>query len=175
MSCNVLIGQWASGVWQDLGSPASVSALTISGYAVSPNTLGRLNNFIGTCYSGSGYSGIGSNDFDVVPDLTDQELAIEGQLYLVSYYNALAQSVMGAGATLSPAQGGLQWQQLREGDSVVTRPNLAAIAKVYTDASKEAMAQLKYLVNVYITQVQGSATPRNVLYLNPPVYGGAWV
>lgn len=175
MSCNILIGNWASGVWTDLGQPPNLSALTISGYAVAPNTLGRLNNFIGTCYSGSGYSGIGSVDFDVIPDLTDQELAIVGALYNVSYYNGLVQAAMGAGSAIPASMGGLPIATVREGDSTIAKANPAAIGAAYAGLAKEANAQLKYLVNVYIQNVLGAGTPRNVMFLGPPVYGGAWV
>lgn len=175
MSCNILIGNWASGVWIDLGQPPNVSALTISGFAVAPNTIGRLNNLIGTCYSGSGYAGPGTVDYDVVPDLTDQELALTNALYLVSYYNGLVQGAMGAGATISAGAGGMPWQQIREGDSTISRPNIAAIGATYVGLAKEANAQLKYLVNAYRENVLGSNTPRNVMFLNPPIYNASFV
>lgn len=178
MSCNVLVGNWASGVWTDLGQPPNVSSLTISGYAVSPNTLGRLNNFIGTCYSGSGYAGPGTVDYDVVPDLTDQELAIVGALYSVSYYNGLVQAAMGAGSAIAASMGGLPFVSLREGDSQIVRANPAAIGVAYANLAKEANSQLKYLVNVYIQNTLGGNTPRDVEYASliyPTYNGNGWI
>jgi len=170
MSSSTEIGIWATGVWLDLGSPANISALTLSGYAIAPSTLGRLNNFIGACYSGSGWAGPGSVNYDVVPDLTDPELAIINAMYLVSYYNGLSQATMGAGGSTIP------WQSLKEGDSTITRASAPAIGKTYADMAKDAMANLKYLVNVYINNSQGGNTPRSVNYLDiwTPEVGGGW-
>lgn len=175
MSSSQEIGLWSTGLWIDLGQPSNISSLTISGYAVAPNTLGRLNNFIGTCYSGSGYAGPGTYNFDTVPDLTDQELAIIGAMYSVGYYNSLVQAAMGAGSAVAASAGGLPWAMIKEGDSQISRPNIAAIGATYANLAKEATAQLKYLTNVYIANSQGGNTPRSVLYLNPPIYNASFV
>ena len=166
MSSAPLIGEWSSGVWSDLGMPPNLSALTISGYATSPSTLGRLNNYIGTCYSGSGYSGYGSFDYDVVPDLSSNELAIVDAMYRVSYYNSLASNTMGYGGDSIP------WVSIGEGDTKATRANAAAIGATYVKAALDAQNALKYLVNVYITQSQGGNTPRDVEY--PDIVYPSW-
>ncbi len=165
-ACNTLIGNWSVNVWEDLGSPPNVTPTTISGYAIQPNTLGRLNSLIMTCYQGSGYTGaamgMGSVNFDVSPDLTNTELAVIGAMYLVSYYNNLAQATMGVGACTIP------WTQIKEGDSSITRAQPANIGKVYSEMSKEAQVQLRQLVNAYRGSAGGSIS-RSVDYFNPPV------
>jgi hypothetical protein len=160
VASNTLIGQWSSGLWQDLGSLPTLSALTISGYAVQPSTLGRLNTLIGTCYSGTGYMGTGI-PFDAAPDLSNTELAVIGAMFEVGWYSQLAMTMMG----VTPA--GLAWTALAEGDSRISRANAVNVGKEYREMSKEANLRLNYLVNAYHTEVQGSSTPRDVSYLNP--------
>lgn len=167
MSSAILIGQWSSGIWETLGSPTSLSALTISGYATQVSTLGRLNSFIGMCYSGSGYAGTGTFNNDVVPDFTNTELAIIEQMYLGSYYSNLATATMGMDALSLP------WTSLREGDSSIQRINGATVGKEYREMAKDANARLNYLVNSYLVNSQGAGMARQVSYLNPPLPGYA--
>ena len=181
MSSSDLIGEWASGVWVDLGQPLAVSALTISGYACSPNTIGRLNILIGTCYSGSGFSGAGSFDYDITPDIGTTELALMQQMYNIGYYNGLSQTTMGggtitigglaAGAPTTPAT------TLNEGDTKIGFASPAAISIVYANMAKQATDNLKYMANVYINQVQGANVPRSVNYFNLvyPIYGAGYI
>ncbi len=93
MASNTLIGEWATGFWQDLGEPSNVSALNISGYAVQVNTLGTLNARLGTCFSG--VSGVGGGFYDASPDYTYAELSIVGLFYEIGWYNQLARANMG--------------------------------------------------------------------------------
>jgi hypothetical protein len=164
MSSNTLIGEWASGIWSSLGSPPNLSSLTLSGYAVQPNTLGTLNARLGTCYSGVGTGAA----YDASPDLTNKELAIVEGLFLVSWYNQLAFSNMGYGGTSVP------WTRLREGDETIERGNPVNIGKEYGEMSKQASLTLNYLVNAYVDNDRG--TSATVDYLNPayPYIASAW-
>lgn len=170
MSSSAQIGNWSTGLWLSLGSPANVSALTISGFATSPNTIGFLNTRLSLCFSGSGFTGYPSFDYDVVPDYSQSDMNIIGCFYLVGYWNALAAASMGAGGVNTP------WQSLREGDSVVTRGNVAAIGKVYADLAKTANDQLNYEINSYVRFVQGGETPRQVAWASivNPTWGGPY-
>jgi len=174
--CSFGIGLWASGFWQELNSPPNLSALTLSGYACSQNTIGRLNNLVGTCFMTSGATTAGTVDFTVVPDLTYQELTLIGAMYLVSYYNGLAQSAMGAGGVINSVNGGTPVQMISEGDSRIQWANVAGIGRNYADMAKQAKLDLNYIVNAYIRQTQGSDTPRTVTMplLVTPQIGGGW-
>ncbi len=176
VSSNTLIGMWASGIWQvDLGASPYVSALTISGFAIQPSTLGLLNSYLGLCFSGSGYSGAGSVNYDVVPDIGQEELAIVEQLYLISYYNSLANATMGQGGD---NVGGLPYTTIRDdGGLALGRANPAAIGLAYISQAKEAVANMRYLVNNYINNVQGANTPRSVSYpdLVYPIWSNAFI
>lgn len=160
MASNTLIGLWATGIWETLGSPSSLSALTISGYAVQPSTLGRLNAMIGTCYSGTGYLGTGTV-FDAAPELTNSELALVEGMFRVGWYSRLAQAMMGT----SPSE--IPWASISEGDTKISRANPVNLGKEYRELAKDTQVHLNYLVNAYIQQVQGGSTPRSVDLYNP--------
>lgn len=156
-SSSTLIGLFATGLWQDLGSPASLSALTISGYVVQPSTIGRLNAMIGTCYSGSGFMGTGM-PFDVYPALGYKELAIVDGMFRVNWYSQLATAMMGLN------QDGIGWQQIKEGDSSISRPATVNLGKEYRELARQTQEQLNYLANSYA--IDGNYV-RSVDYLNP--------
>lgn len=161
MASNTLIGQWANGVWQDLGTPDCLNLLTISGYALQVDTLGRLNARLGTCYVPTGATGDGSLDYDIAPDVTSRELAIIGAMYENTYYRHLSMAMMGTSAGTLPVV------NVREGDSSVSLANPVSIGKEYKDMAKDANERLNYLVNAYIGN--SSDSPKSVDYLNPPV------
>jgi hypothetical protein len=155
---SALIGLWATGIWSDLGSPTTLSALTISGYAVQPNTLGTINNRLGTTFLGTGVGGTGAA-YDAVPVLTNRELAIIEGLFLISWYSQLAFATMGAGGTSIP------WSRLREGDESIERANPVSIGKEYREMAKDTRATLDLLVNAYLDNDRG--TSLSVDFLNP--------
>lgn len=162
MENNVFIGQWAMGVWTDLGSPSNTAVTTISGYAIQPSTLGKVNSLLSTCFSGSGYTGGATTNFQIGPYVDESVLGVIGQLYLVSYYSNLAQASMGIGGN------GIPWTRLREGDSTIERANPANLGKEYREMSKDAYAQLWNLVNAYRSDA-GGGIGRSVDYYNPTV------
>jgi hypothetical protein len=162
-----LIGGWASGVWLELGAPSTVAASTISGYAVQESTLGRLNSLIGTCFSGSGYLGTGTSNYQIGPFVTNTELALIGAMYTVSYYRNLAQAMMGA------TTAGIPWTTIKEEGSTIQRANGANIGEIYLKEAKTANDQLNYLVNAYRQGSQGGNMARSIDYydLSGPTYG----
>lgn len=156
-SSATLIGLFATGLWQDLGSPSSLSAITISGYVLQPNTLGRLNNMIGTCYSGSGFMGTGTV-FDVYPPITNRQLALVDGMFRVNWYSQLATAMMGL------SQDGIGWESIREGDSSIKRPATTNLGKEYRELARQTQEQLNYLANSYAIDEN---LVRSVDYLNP--------
>ncbi len=156
-----LLFPWSTGLWQDLGMPTNVAVSTISGYAIQPNTLGKVNSLLSTCFSGSGYTGAGTTNYQIGPWVSPAVLGVIGQLYLVSYYNNLAQAAMGLGGNALP------WTQLREGDSSIARVNAALIGAQYRQMSKDAYTELWNLVNAFRGS-EGGNIPRSVDYFNPP-------
>lgn len=166
-----LIGSWGSGLWLELGSPTTTTPSTISGYAVQESTLGRLNSLLGTCFSGSGYLGTGTSNYQIGPFVTNTELSVIGAMYMVSYYRNLAQSMMGVTAA------GLPWTSIKEGDSTIQRANGANIGEIYLKEAKTASDQLKYLTDAYRTNAQGGSIARAIDFYNlvgPTYSAGVW-
>lgn len=149
------LGLLATGLWQNnLNSPTSVSALTISGWFAQDYVVGQLNAKISTCYSGSN-NGSGNN-WAICPDADGGTLAILGAMYLVTYWDGKIAGAAGAGGVSDT------WISLREGDSDLRRTSPAELMKVYSAMSKQANERLTYLTNEYIRNSQGAALPRSV-------------
>ncbi len=151
---SIRIGNFSIGMWQDLGQPTDLAVTTISGWVTQPQTLGRLNNFIGTCYQATGYTGVCSYNYDVVPALTEQEFGILDKMYRVGHYQQLIKKCAGGGQKMV--------QSLSEGDSKISYVSAAALAKVYVEAEIQANKELNYQVNVYNQNSAGSTAPRSV-------------
>lgn len=153
-----IIEQFSTGVWNDLGQPTDITVTSISGWVTQPQTLGKLNSYIGTCYQGTGYTGAGSWNYDVTPAITNTETAILNEMFQVSYYQQLIRKIAGAGGINRIVQ------NISEGDSKISYVSSAALAKVYTDNVIEANKRLNYLVNVYANEAAGANNPRSVDY-----------
>lgn len=145
------IGLFATGLWQTLGAPDDLSALYISGYVGLPSTLGQLNAYIGSCYSGM-------DGIYVCPDMDNGSFAIVGQMFTQAYYLNLMRANAGAGGAMSRVM------ELQEGDSRLKWVSSAELAKVYLQAAKDAQIQLKYLVKAYNDNSQGANEARDVEY-----------
>lgn len=157
------IGLFSTGLWQSLGSPDDISSIYISGYVTLPSTLGTLNAYIASCYSG--VSGA-----YVCPDLDYGSFAIIGMIFTQGYYLNLMKANAGAGGAQKLTQ---QLIELSEGDSRIRWTNPGELAKVYLQAAQDAQAQLKYLVKAYNDNSQGGNIPRSINYLSfgVPYYG----
>jgi hypothetical protein len=147
------IGQWATGLWTNIGMPPTLSALTISGYAAQSFTLGQLNAYIGQCYSG--VSGA-----YVCPNLDDGSFAILAQMFLRSYYLQLMQANAGAGGATRIVL------DIKEADRQIRWQNGSEIAKTYLAASQSAEKTLNNLVRNYVNNSLGGNIPKSVDYLS---------
>ena len=164
MSCTGAgdIGLFATGLWEDLGSPADISALSISGWVTQTNTLGTLNNLINQCYTGAQGS-------YVCPDLTNTEFAILGTMYTMRFYRNRANSLAGAGGTTP------MWYTLKEGDSTISRANPSEMMKTFQSMSINAREGLDKMVSYYNKYSNGGTVPRSVNFYtleNPSYYNG---
>jgi len=155
------LGLLATGLWQNnLGSPSSISSLTISGWFSQDYVVGALNAKISTCYSGSnGGSGVNWAICDGVSGSLDGgSLNILGLQYLVTYWQGKVAGAAGAGGISD------LFTVLKEGDSVVQKVSPAELMKVYSSMVKEANAQLNYAVAEYVQNSQGSRLGREVSF-----------
>ena len=165
MSSTTIIGIWATGMWSNLGEPATISPLKISGYAVQPYTIGQLNTLIDSCFRATGLPTGNLPPYDVIPDLGYGQLAIIGLMYQVSFFNQMAIRSMGQGGDTLP------WSQLKEADSTITRASAPNIGKEYREMSRVANDELNYLVNAYI--MNSGQNARSVDFLNPGTFSNA--
>lgn len=169
MSSVTGIGLFSSGLYLDLGSPTDLSVSSISGWVTQPQTIGKLNSYISTCFQPTGYTGAGSWNNDVTPDLGNEEYAILAAMYNVSYYNQLVRKLAGAGGTQRILQ------STSEGDSKVTFVSNADLARIYIDNAKEATKTLNYLVNNYNVNIAENSAPRSVdHYTIAPPFSVDW-
>jgi hypothetical protein len=152
------IGDFSTGIWISFGQPYEISPLTISGWVCQKTTLGALNAYIGTCYSGAVY-GTGSpyNSY-VCPDLDDGSFAILESMYRETYYQQLMRSVGGAGGVQPVVQA------LSEGDSKIQWVNASELAKTYSAAWKQAIDNRRILIRNYIKNSLGGNIARSVNY-----------
>lgn len=147
MSCQYILTM-ASGVWQDLGNPSDISPTYISGWFTNESNIGKLNNHIYTCFSGS--SGC------ITPSLGAEEQSIYCEIYKINYYNKRIIESLGAG--------GIQWTELRDGDSTVRRANPTEASKAYIQMKKLSDENLTDLIASYKIK---KAAPRTIDYANP--------
>lgn len=152
------IGQFATGIWDDLSQPTEISVGSISGWVIQPQTVGKLNNLIGSCFQPTGYdtSVTGSYNYDVTPEIGDEEYGILNEMYQLSYFQMLMRRTAGAGGTQRIVQ------SLSEGDSKITYVSAAQLARVYSDNIKEINKRINYLVNAYNVNSLGATAPRSV-------------
>lgn len=134
MGC-ILFSGVATGIWEQIGSPTSISVSSIYTKLISSGSVGKLDILINGChYIDSGEC--------IAPVLSSEEISIYEQLYLVDYYAKAALQTQGAPGTL-------QWTSLAEGDTKISRANPNEIAKFYKDLQKAAQTQLDNLVDLY--------------------------
>lgn len=143
MSTCSYIFNLATGIWGDLNNPTDVSTSFISGWLVSDQNLGKLNNVISTCFSGDGEGCIS-------PALGAEEQSIYGELYKQVYFGKQINANLGAGA--------IAWAEIREADTVYRRASPTEVAKVYKDLLRESNATLKDLITSYKLN---ASTPRS--------------
>ena len=115
---------------------------------MNDSNLGKLNNTLNTCFSGVGG--------EIQPELDTQVGSIYSSLYKQLFYQQQVQSNLGAG--------GVQWTELREGDSTIRRASPTETAKVYKDLLKEITNSARIEINLY---KKNAAFPRTISYDNP--------
>jgi hypothetical protein len=140
-------------------SDRASNAVLISGYLEA--NLGQLNILLNKDY------GLATGTDVVSPVLKYEENAIFTQIYLKDFYKKQARNTLrNITSTTSAASTGMNWTELREGDSYIKRDIVSAGTKTETSrlfqaASKDAadvLRQMIYSYNMYgsiPTQVAG--------------------
>jgi len=118
-------------LYQELGEPTTPTITDIT--FILRNLVGELNNLISTEYC--------IVDQDYCPELGESEAAILGNLYLLRYYNKMINNNLGASA--------YNWNELREGDSVIRKVSNNEISKTYLQLKNTISEYIKFLVSSY--------------------------
>lgn len=148
------LGELAYKIWDvEFGTHASatereLNAILISGYLEA--NLGELNILINTSFC------LDKDTDTLSPKIHQEEEAIFTQLYLRDHLSKEARRVLrDASAPYSASTGdGVEWTELREGDSYIKRSIATAATKntsvkLWKEAAKDASEQLKKLVHSY--------------------------
>lgn len=145
MACPLYITELSQQIWNDLWQPSGQPPSYIQSKLVSAPYLGKLNNYLATCYvavSGS-----------IVPELGETEQAIYALMYQSDYFGTkLLQTLAG----LSPGV-----LELRDGDSALKFVNPVEQAKVYKDMQRQINGELGQQVASYRQQ---NSQPSSVNY-----------
>ncbi len=144
------IAAWASGVYQEVNNPSNIGgAVYISGWVIQDDQLGQLNAALGTSFSGV-------SGFAVSPGLYPEELAVLSAQFKVQWY------MREFGRSLSVDSTLIGWQNFREGDRSVSRPNAATVGQTFLQAKKDATEEYNRLVVWYRNQVAGANRPSSL-------------
>lgn len=126
------IGDFASGIYEDLGNPSGISTAYISGWLA--NNFGTLNILIHTTYSGL------SGTID--PWLGDKEQGIYQELFNIKFYERAAATSLNAASYDT-------WIEIADDGSRVRRVSKNDLAKSFQSQKKESEARLLRLVASY--------------------------
>lgn len=129
------IGLFASGTWEDIGSPSDISVASISGWAETH--IGDLNILIDSDFdiSGSFFS----------PPLGNTEKSIYQLMYRIHYYDKRVVEMTNGIFANSISD----WSSMKEGDSSITRTNRGELIKSLRGSKQDEEAKLQLLVGFY--------------------------
>jgi hypothetical protein len=165
---NYNIAEFVNGVYNDLGNPSDYTTERITAWFLDNANIGKLNNSIGTDFSGIAYTNDCGNitGYGIEPAMRNDQLAIFKQLFEVEYYASQAQNF-----ARSAAAKGSDWINLREADSSITRVNPNEIAKTFRAFYNDSYKTLKDSIKMYLKynaipdQVVGDDTVGQSFYI----------
>ena len=150
------LGDLATSIWDnEFGDATGASQRTneinsISGWLAG--NIGLLNTLIYKSFSGDA-----NGDVCPVGTFKLEEQDIYSQIYLKHFYEKKARNVLrGIDGSLNSD---IDWNRLREGDSLIVRNNKTDVSKLYLTMAKDAAEELKDLVYYYNSY---QAAPRQV-------------
>ena len=146
--------EFIQSVHEDIGESADYSTEFLANWFAGNSNVGKLNNLIDGCFSGSYATGQYGEivSYDIVPDLNSEQMAIYKKIFEVDFYNKQARySLSGVGGAL----GGNDWTSLKEGDSSITRMNRNEVAKTFKSMAKDSREELDKMIINYIKYNSG--------------------
>ena len=138
----------------ETGSARDTQISLVSGWLVGH--LGELNTYIYTCFSGES-----PNNFGL------EEQAIITEMYICEWYRKEQRNTLRGVATTSDGSATLDWEVLREGDTMIKKASGKDKAKNYQEAINASVKRFKDLVHSY--NLYG-ARPSQVAGRDAPMY-----
>lgn len=123
---------FATGIYEDLGSPTDITVSYISGWLY--NHIGDLNIAIDQTYSGLNET--------ISPFPSGDEQAIYQNMFNIKYYNRASLSSIGAAGTSS-------WTEIEDDGSRVKRVSKLDLSKSYLAMAKSANEDLATQIAAY--------------------------
>lgn len=168
MNCQDYLTQFIKNVYYDLGEPADYTLARLTAWFIDDSNLGKLNNLIGTTFSGVAYkddNGI-ITGYGISPEPTNDQLAIYKLIFDCDFLKSQSRNL-----AKSSAMAGNDWTSLREGDSAITKINKNEISKNFRGLAQDCKIELDKAVKMYLKynavpdQVVGDDTEGRVNYI----------
>jgi hypothetical protein len=155
-------------IYNELGEPVDYSPQKITSWILDNANLGKLNNLIGTCFSGIAYTNDCGNvtGYGIDPAIKNDQLAVYKMLFDYEYFRNEARNVSKSSSTK-----GSDWTDLKEGDSTIKKINKNEISKNLRTMSRDAKEDLDKAVKMYLKynavpdQIAGDDTEGVSLYV----------
>jgi hypothetical protein len=134
-------------IYNELGEPSDYPPQKINAWVLDNANLGKLNNLIGTCFSGVAYTNDCGNvtGYGIEPAIRNDQLAIYKMLFDYEYFKSESRNIAKSSATF-----GSDWTRLQEGDSSITKINKNEISKNFRALSRDAKEDLDKAVKLYL-------------------------
>lgn len=147
MNCQDYLTQLVTNVYYDLGEPVNYSPARLTSWFIDNSNLGKLNNLIGTTFSGVAYQNQESlvTGYGINPEPSNDQLAIYKMLFDYEYFKGEARNIAKSSATK-----GSDWTDLKEGDSTIKKINKNEISKNLRTMSRDAKEDLDKAVKMYL-------------------------
>jgi hypothetical protein len=138
---------FVNNIYAELGEPTDYLPEKISSWVLDNSNIGKLNNLIGTCFSGVAYRNTRGTitGYGIEPSMKNDQLAIYKMLFDYEYFRGEARNVAKSSNTF-----GSDWTKLQEGDSLITKINKNDISKNFRMLSKDAKEDLDKAVKMYL-------------------------
>lgn len=134
-------------IYNELGEPSNYPPQKISSWVLDNSNLGKLNNLIGTYFSGVSHTNDCGNvtGYGIDPAINNDQLAIYKMLFDYEFFRGESRNVARSSATI-----GSDWTDLKEGDSTIKKINKNEISKNFRSLSRDAKEDLDKAVKMYL-------------------------
>jgi hypothetical protein len=147
VNCQNYLTQLVTSVYSDLGEPIDYAPARITGWFVDNSNLGKLNNLIGTHFSGVCYENNQGmvTGYGIDPEPNNDQLAIYKMIFDCDFFKNQARNTARSAVTI-----GNDWTNLKEGDSSITKINKNEISKNFRIMNKDCEIELMKKVKMYL-------------------------